>query len=169
MINDLLGYSQVGEEPLLPEPCDTAQELAAVLEDLKLLIDKARPEISQTGLPVLSTVPSMFRRLLANLIDNAIKYRKTESPLKIDIRAARQDNCWIFSVRDNGIGIAKEHTEYVFEPFKRLPPARTQEGQGIGLTSCRKIVERLGGRIWMTSHGPEGTTVSFSLPISVSF
>ena len=166
MINDLLGYTQVSEEPLLPESCDTAQELAAVLADLKLLIDKARPEITQSALPVLSTVPSMFRRVLANLIDNAIKYRKTETTLRIHIQAECQDDFWIFSVRDNGIGVAKEHTESAFEPFKRLPPALVQEGQGIGLTSCRKIVERLGGRIWMTSHGSEGTTASFSLPLS---
>jgi two-component system, chemotaxis family, sensor kinase Cph1 len=67
-------------------------------------------------------------------------------------------------VRDNGIGIAKKHTETVFEPFKRLNPTHRHEGQGIGLTSCKKIVERLGGKIWIVSDLDEGTTVYFSLP-----
>jgi signal transduction histidine kinase len=164
MINDLLDYSQVSEKPLALEACDSAKELHIVLEDLKPLIDKLRPDITMSELPVVWVVPSMFRRLMANLLDNAIKYRRLGSPPAIHIEAKKQNAFWVFSVRDNGIGIAKKHIKTVFEPFKRLNPSYRHDGQGIGLTSCKKIVERLGGKIWIVSDLDEGTTVYFSLP-----
>ena len=164
MINDLLGCTQVCEETLVSEDCDSAKEVEAVLEDLKNLIDKVKPEIVCSDLPVLYTVPSMLRRLFCNLIDNAIKYRKAGTRLLIRLGAKRQDAFWIFSVCDNGIGIAREHRELVFEPFRRLPPALGCEGTGLGLASCKKIIEQLGGAIWIASSDETGTTVCFSLP-----
>lgn len=165
MINDLLGYTQVSEEALAMERCDCNMQVAAVLQDLKPVIDAVKPEITIAALPSVQTVPSMFRRVILNLIDNALKYRKRDALLTINIHAEKQDECWLFSVRDNGIGLASEHKETVFEPFRRLEPALYKEGNGIGLTSCKKIIERLGGRIWIASDLDQGTTIYFTLPI----
>ena len=167
MINDLLGYTQVSEEALAVEHCDCNKEVAAVLQDLKPAIDAIKPEITIATLPSVQTVPSMFRRVILNLIDNAIKYRKRDALLTIHIHAEKQDGSWLFSVRDNGIGLASEHTEMAFEPFKRLEPALHTQGSGIGLTSCKKIIERLGGRIWIASDLDQGTTIYFTLPLTL--
>jgi two-component system, chemotaxis family, sensor kinase Cph1 len=102
---------------------------------------------------------------MANLLDNAIKYRRLGTPPAIHIQAKKQDGFWLFSVRDNGMGIAKRDIKTVFEPFKRLNPTFRHEGQGIGLTSCKKIVERLGGKIWIESELEKGTTVLFTVPV----
>lgn len=165
MINDLLGYAQAGETALVSESCDCERELATVLQDMRSLLEAVRPEIKCGKMPVLPFVPSMFRRLMTNLLDNAVKYRQADVPLVIKIRAAREKKVWHFAVQDNGIGIDEQHVEAVFEPFRRLHVAPDREGQGIGLTSCRKIVERVGGAIWVTSVKNVGTTVHFTLPV----
>ena len=164
MINDLMGYSKVSEEPLVWENCDSAKEVAAVIGDLHLLMEIAKPTIEIAPLPMIQTVPSMFRRVVANALDNAIKYRRPDVPLKLSVQADHRDDFWVFTIEDNGIGIEPEHVETVFEPFRRLKRIPTAEGQGIGLTSCRKIVERLGGKIWLESEFGCGTRVCFSLP-----
>ncbi|MDR3448913.1 MAG: ATP-binding protein [Alphaproteobacteria bacterium] len=164
MINDLLGYTQVSEEVLALEACDCGREVAAVLADLKPLVAAAQTRVRVENMPTLRTVPSMFRRVMLNLIDNAVKYRKPGRPLDIRIAAARGEEGWLFSVEDNGIGIARGYSETVFEPFKRLHAGAGPAGNGIGLTSCKKIVERLGGKISILSEPGQGTTVSFTLP-----
>ncbi|MFZ4761436.1 MAG: sensor histidine kinase [Alphaproteobacteria bacterium] len=164
MINDLLGYTRVSEEALAIESCDCATEFLAVLEDLKPLIDELNPTIHAALLPTIHTVPSMFRRVMLNLLDNAIKYRQLDRPLIIEINAALQAENWLFTVADNGIGIANEYKDSVFEPFRRLEPSLYQAGNGIGLTSCKKIIERLGGKIWLESNLNQGTTIYFLLP-----
>ena len=165
MINDLLGYTKLTEEKLVVETCDCEKEVAAVLEDLKSAIYTVKPDIKISTLPVIQTVPSMFRRVMLNLLDNALKYRRMDAPLHIAINAEQEDDCCLFSICDNGIGMAGDQVETVFEPFQRLEPALYQNGSGIGLTSCKKIVERLGGKIWINSAIDHGTTVYFSLPL----
>ncbi|MDD4617089.1 MAG: ATP-binding protein [Alphaproteobacteria bacterium] len=165
MINDLLAYSQVSERPLDLVACDSAKEITTVLQDMKPLIEKLQPTIEMSELPVIRAVPSMFRRLMTNLLDNAIKYRRLGSPPDIHIEAKKEDALWHFSVADNGIGIARKDYKKVFEPFNRVNPEHRHEGQGIGLASCKKIVERLGGKIWIISNLDEGTTVHFTVPV----
>lgn len=164
MINDLLHYTQTTEEVIYIEECDCNKELQAVFEDLKKQIEETAPNITHTDLPVLKTAPQMFRRVLLNLIDNAIKYRKPNTPISIHIRAQQQEDKWLFAVSDNGIGIAEEAREVIFEPFKRLHPDINKGGIGIGLTSAKKIIERLNGEIWVSSILGQGTTIYFSLP-----
>jgi two-component system, LuxR family, sensor kinase FixL len=101
---------------------------------------------------------------MLNLIDNAIKYRKSDVPLVIHIDAQKQPDGWRFSIKDNGIGIDEAHLGAVFEPFKRLHPHLYSDGEGIGLTSCRKMVRMLGGEMDIASKAGVGTTVSFLLP-----
>jgi len=97
------------------------------------------------------------------LISNAIKYRSDDPPV-IRISAKEEENCWIFSVRDNGIGIDPKYFSYIFGVFRRLHGSQ-KSGTGIGLAICRAAVERLGGRIWVESSLGNGSTFHVSLPV----
>jgi len=94
--------------------------------------------------------------LFQNLIGNAIQYRKTLRP-QIHISATRRDDCWVFAVRDNGIGIRPQYCDCIFEPFRRLH-GKERPGSGLGLSICKEIVERHGGRIWVESEIHKGST-----------
>jgi signal transduction histidine kinase len=103
-------------------------------------------------------------QLLQNLIENAIKYCK-EAPPHIHVSARREPGFWRFSVKDNGIGIDPQDLDSIFHPFEQLHPDTSQyAGLGLGLATCRNIVERHGGRIWVESQPGQGTAFLFSLP-----
>jgi signal transduction histidine kinase len=106
---------------------------------------------------------SQLRQLFQNLIGNAIKFRAGRVP-EIAISALKKGYLWQFAVKDNGIGIAAEYHEKVFQVFQRLHGQSEYPGTGIGLAICRKIVERHGGRIWVESEPGQGTTFFFTLP-----
>jgi light-regulated signal transduction histidine kinase (bacteriophytochrome) len=105
-----------------------------------------------------------MRLLFQNLIGNAIKYRRLDEPAHIRIRARRKDGLWRFSMADNGIGIEAQHLKTIFAPFKRLHGLDEYPGSGIGLTICKKIVERSGGQIWVESIHGQGSTFHFTFP-----
>jgi light-regulated signal transduction histidine kinase (bacteriophytochrome) len=105
---------------------------------------------------------SQLRQLLQNLLSNAIKFR-SERPLQIHISARRDRNTWLFSVRDNGLGIEKQYFQRIFVVFQRLHTRDEYPGTGIGLAICQKIVERHGGRIWLESEAGQGTTFHFTI------
>lgn len=106
---------------------------------------------------------SQMGQVFQNLIGNAVKFRGTAKPV-IRISAERKDQEWVFSVADNGIGIAPEHAEIIFVIFKRLHTRAEYPGSGIGLAICQKIIERHGGKIWVESKPGEGATFKFTLP-----
>ncbi|MEZ5394971.1 MAG: ATP-binding protein [Bryobacterales bacterium] len=114
----------------------------------------------------LSTVtgnPSHLGSLLENLIDNAIKYR-TEAAPRIHVSYVQEDDVWRFRVKDNGIGIAPEYGDRIFEVFQRLHAASDYPGTGIGLSLCRRIVTRYGGKIWVEGDVGRGSSFLFTLP-----
>lgn len=164
MIGDLLDYARLSENNWSLEGCDCAGEITGALEDLKSLVKIAKPNIIIGEMPTIKTIPSLFRRIILNLIDNAIKYRKDGTSPEIHIEAQKRNGDWLFSISDNGIGISSEHIDSVFQPFKRLYPSEYKIGEGIGLTSCKKIAEILGGKIWIESKIGVGTTVYFVIP-----
>ena len=125
------------------------------LQDLQITIRGAGAKVDHDPLPSVKADHTALSQLFQNLISNAIKYRKNDISPEIQISAARDGDKWIFSVTDNGIGIASEHFEQIFVPFKRLHGADVT-GTGIGLATCKRIVERYGGRIWVESEPQTG-------------
>jgi PAS domain S-box-containing protein len=163
LINDLLAYSRVGTRALQLEAVDTNQLVSEVVADLAAAIDEARAIVTQTGLPTIQADPTQLRQLFQNLIGNAIKFRG-ERPPHVEVRAQPSLTGWLFSVKDNGIGIEAQYLERIFVLFQRLHTRAEYPGTGIGLAICKKIVERHGGRLWVESEPGQGTTFWFRLP-----
>jgi signal transduction histidine kinase len=163
LIRGLLDYSRAGEtteEPI--KPVDTERALVTVLGNLKASIDDFNAEITHDPLPSVQCHPLRMQQLLQNLISNAIKYRGDRKP-QVHISAVDNGKEVVFTVKDNGIGIAPEYFDEIFGVFKRLH-GREYEGTGIGLAMCKKIIERHGGRIWVESTPGEGSTFHFTIP-----
>ena len=164
LVRDLLAYTQARLEPNKTESLiETERVLERTLADLQESVDRNQAVITHGELPRLRMNPTHMQQLLQNLIGNAIKYRSREVP-RIHVEAIRQDTDWLFSVRDNGIGIAPQYSKHIFGVFKRLHNREEYEGTGIGLAICQRIVERYGGRIWVESEAGAGSVFFFSIP-----
>jgi two-component system sensor kinase FixL len=163
LIDDLLSYSRVGTRGKEFEPSDCNAILGQALANLEVAIAEADAVVTQDRLPVVKADAVQLTQLLQNLISNAIKFRRQETPrIHVDVR--RSNGHWVFSVKDNGIGMQHEYFERIFVIFQRLHTRNEYPGTGIGLAICKKIVERHGGRIWVESTPGEGSTFSFILP-----
>ena len=163
LIHDLLTYSRVGTHGKEFVPTDCAQALANALANLRVAIEESRAEITHDPLPTVKGDEVQLMQLFQNLIGNAVKFRGEAVP-KIHLGVQRSGAEWEFSVRDNGIGIAPEDFQRIFVVFQRLHSREKYPGTGIGLSVCKKIVERHGGRIWVESKPGQGTTFHFTLP-----
>lgn len=165
MINDLLSYSRVGRMGAPFTQVDSATALHAAEANLhKAITDSgARIVVEGPPLPLVWADGAQLGRLFQNLIGNALKYSRPESPPVITITAEEVRDGWQFSVRDNGIGIERKDFNRIFQIFQRLHPRGPADGTGIGLSICKRIVERHGGRIWLESTPGEGTTFTFTL------
>lgn len=164
LINDLLDYSRVMRSTRELADTDCSALLSRVLRDLEPAIRESNAEIVSGPLPVIRGDQSQLGQLFQNLIGNAIKYRGVAPP-RVVINAARQHDAWLFSVADNGIGIAPEFSERIFAIFQRLHTRAEYPGTGIGLAVCRKIIERHGGSIWVESSAGTGSTFFFTIPL----
>ncbi|TAG95452.1 MAG: hybrid sensor histidine kinase/response regulator [Oscillatoriales cyanobacterium] len=162
LIDDLLEYSRVGrsQKPFKPSNCNQVVEQA--LANLQAVIRDTQAVVSYGELPVVTGDISQLVQLFQNLVCNAIKYRHDAPPV-VSISACKQQNNWLFSVSDNGIGIAPQHQERIFQIFQRLHTQKEYSGTGIGLAICQKIVERHGGRIWVESEPGQGSTFHFTI------
>ncbi|HII93850.1 MAG TPA: PAS domain S-box protein [Methanosarcina sp.] len=164
LINDLLEFSRVTTKAREFEPTDLQSVLDRVLFDLDVSITENEASISYGSLPVVLADSVQFTQLFQNLISNAIKFRSEKTP-KIEISAKKETDQWLFSVKDNGIGIDPKYSERIFEVFKRLHKREEYPGTGIGLSICKKIIERHGGQIWVESEPDKGSTFYFTLPV----
>ena len=167
LIDDVLRYSSAGREESALEPTSLNLALRLALEDLSESIAASDGAVVAGPLPDVAGNHLRLRQVFQNLIGNSIKYRSDRSP-RVDIAAEEEPaGMWRIWVRDNGIGIAEQHFEKVFGPFKRLH-GREIPGTGIGLALCRRIIDNHGGRIWIESREGEGTTVLFTLRASAT-
>lgn len=164
LIRDLLDFSQLdsrGTDHFVTTSCETVLDDALV--NLHVRIQETGATITRSPLPSVVGDPVQLTRLFQNLIINAIKYR-SEAPPHIDVSAERRENDWVFSIRDNGIGIEPRYAEKVFGIFRRLHPRSERSGNGMGLAISKKVVTRHGGRIWVDSQLGEGANFRFTLP-----
>lgn len=164
LIRDLLEYSRVGTRHTAPEVVQTTAIVEQALGDLRAAVTESGAIVEYVALPAVWGDPGQLAQLFLNLIGNAIKYRQPAVRPQIQLSAERREALWQFSVRDNGIGIAPEYIERIFVIFQRLHTQSEYSGTGIGLAICKKIIERHGGRIWLTSMPGVGTTLFFTLP-----
>ena len=162
LLKDLLFYSRVSSGPADGrEIVDANDALEIALLNLQGAIRDSDAVIEAPRLPKLAIPELHLVQLLQNLISNAIKYRANIAP-RIQVQAQRDGPRWLFSVRDNGIGIEPQYLTHIFGVFKRLH-GQEYAGTGIGLAMCQKIVERNGGRIWVESEPGKGSTFLFTL------
>jgi PAS domain S-box-containing protein len=163
MIDGLLEYSRIETRGDPFEPVDLNDVLDSVRKDLQMQIEESNAEITTDDLPDVDGDDSQLRQVFQNLLSNAIEYSGDEPP-KVDISARRDNDHWIISVQDNGIGIDPDEQERIFEVFQRLHTHEEHSGTGIGLALSQRIVERHDGEIWVDSEADEGSTFSFTLP-----
>jgi light-regulated signal transduction histidine kinase (bacteriophytochrome) len=165
LLGDLLSYahaSSISDDAV--EPVQAVRPLEAALESLSGAIRESNAQISVGEMPVVRMHESHLSQIFQNLIGNAIKYRKKNEPLLIEVSARKADCHWMFGITDNGIGIPPAYKETIFGIFKRLHTNSECSGTGMGLAICQRIVERYQGRIWVESEPGQGSTFLFSVP-----
>jgi len=167
LIVDLLAYSRIETTGQEFAPTDCEGVLQRVLGDLRVAIEESGAEVTHDPLPQVMADNVQLGQVLQNLLGNAIKFRSQQPP-RIHVSARQEGQQWVFSVRDNGIGINPRYAERIFGIFERLHPRTEYPGTGIGLAICKKIVERHGGQIWVESEPGKGAAFFFTLPIKGS-
>ncbi len=163
LINGLLEYSRIDTRGKPPEKTDSSKPLEDAILSLHTSINESGAKITHDKLPTVNIDPIQLTQLFQNLIGNAIKFR-SESPLEVHISASHKDKAWQFAVKDNGIGIEQQYAERIFLIFQRLHTRKQYPGTGIGLSLCKKIVERHGGKIRVESEPGKGSTFYFTIP-----
>jgi PAS domain S-box-containing protein len=164
LIQDLLAYSRAGTNGKALSEVSSESALQTALSNLRITIAENGAVVTHDPLPALMMDEIQLTQVFQNLVGNAIKYRRAEVP-RVHVSATTNDeNESIFSVRDNGLGIEPQYFERIFVLFQRLHGRNEFEGTGIGLAICKKVLERLGGRIWVESQPEKGSTFYFALP-----
>jgi signal transduction histidine kinase len=164
LVQDLLAFSRVGRQGMALENTDSNAVLQVALLNLEAAIQEGGAIVEHAQLPAVVADGSQLVQVFQNLIGNAIKFHGSEPPL-IQVAARVKGKEWVFSVADNGIGIAPENVDNVFVIFRRLHTRAEYSGNGIGLSICKKIVEQHGGRIWIESKPDHGSIFYFTIPI----
>lgn len=162
-IDDLLAYSRVRTQGKEPVPTDCAAAFAAACANLQADIEESGGRVTADALPMVLADKSQLVQLFQNRMGNALKFR-AERPPRIHVHARRDGDFWQFTIADNGIGIEAPYLERIFGLGERLHSIARYPGNGIGLATCERIVQRHGGRIWAESPGlDQGSTFCFTL------
>lgn len=167
LIDALLAYSRVSSQGgPLDDEVDLDRALRDASEALLARLDQVGGTVRSDPLPTVRGDAVQLRQVLQNLVDNSLKHHHPARPPVVELTADRTGAGWLVTVRDNGVGVPEGMEEHAFQMFKRLRPTvgRADEGVGMGLALCRRIVERHGGRIWIEPGTVGGTTVRFLLP-----
>ena len=163
LLEDLLNYSRLGKDLNTHKPVDLNNTIYAVMYNLLANVKDSNASIITDQLPTIHACSSEMNQLFQNILANAIKFRKKDVSPEILIRSVEREDDFEFSIKDNGIGIKATDQDRVFNIFEKLHSKSQFEGSGIGLATCRKIVENLGGRIWLSSEEGVGTTFHFTI------
>ncbi len=162
LINDLLDYSRITRQKQAVENVSLSRVLGIVISNLQWRIEEAGAVITNDHMPVVLGNEQPLIRVFQNLLDNSLKYRGDEFPV-VHISVKELEDMYRFGITDNGIGIDEEYKDRVFEIFERLHSATAYPGTGIGLAICKKVIEKLGGKIWLESNRNKGVTFYFTL------
>ena len=167
LIKALLAYSRAGGADLILAPANIEAVLGTVLTNMKMSIRESGTVVTHDPLPTVVADAGQIIQVIQNIIGNAIKFRSSGQPCQVHVSAKAEGKEWLFSIRDNGIGIDPLFKDRIFVIFERLRAREEHDGSGIGLAICMKIVERHGGRIWVESAPGAGSTFYFALPGSL--
>lgn len=163
MIQNLLALSRAGRTDLHINSVSLDTVMENICRDLTERLRETGGKVEWSGLPEIMADADSIQRLIQNLIGNALKFHGDAPPL-VAVRAGRVEGMWEIAVEDNGVGIEKEYLVQIFQPFKRAHSTAKYEGSGIGLSICKKIVERHGGTIWAESMPGRGSRFIFTIP-----
>ena len=163
LINDLLAYSRIGSSGEPTEAVECGSVFRRVVGNLRAAINDTGAEVTSDRLPTVRGDESQLALLFQNLIANGIKFGGDRTP-QVHLSAERRNGSWLFSVRDNGIGIEREYSERIFGIFQRLHTREEYPGTGVGLAICKRVVERHNGIIWVESEPGTGSVFKFTLP-----
>ncbi len=163
MTNDLLSYSRITSKKRQVELVNFEEVLKEALQNLKIPIEETNAVITHEPLPTIKGNAKLKVQLFQNIIGNALKYRSQKTP-QIHISAKKKNDHYVFSIKDNGIGMSKDHLTKIFTIFQRLHTHEEYEGTGIGLAIAQKIVHQQGGIIWAESELGKGSTFYFTIP-----
>lgn len=164
LINSLLEYARTGDQAQTKEEIDLENVMLNVLSNLTSSIEQSGANIHYSELSTIVANGAQITSLFQNLIGNSIKYRKSSEVPTIEIRSECRADDWLFTIKDNGIGMNQAYANKIFQPFHRLHRNSEYPGTGMGLAICRKIVEGAGGEIWVETELEKGTTFYFTLP-----
>lgn len=167
LLEDLLSFSRIGRNGATPAPTNVNSAVDEVLKNLALTLREHSVTVTCSPLPTIVADHFQVVQLFQNLLGNAIKFRAKRNPC-VTISAERRGHEWLFSVFDNGIGIAAEHNDLIFKIFQRLHTRVEYPGNGVGLAICKKIVEHNGGRIWVESELGQGSNFRFTFPVTAA-
>ena len=162
-IQDLLVLSRIGRKETEIETVDLKILVETLSRDFEVQREETGIEIIVGELPIIRTQMVWIKQLFANLIGNGLKFNKSSAP-RVEVGCETREGDYLFSVKDNGIGIKKEDQGKLFKLFQRLQHEKEYEGTGAGLAICKKIVESLGGEIWVESRHGYGSTFYFTVP-----
>ncbi len=163
LIDDLLTYARIGSEEKPVTSINAVKLITEITHHLALIIDETDAVINYKNLPEVRGIAPQLGQLFYNLLSNAIKFRRMDTTPEVTISCKTEKEHWHFMVKDNGIGIHQNYTDKVFVIFQRLHAPDKYPGTGIGLSLCKRIVERHGGTIWLESEPGKGTTVHFTI------
>jgi light-regulated signal transduction histidine kinase (bacteriophytochrome) len=164
LIAGLLEYSRVGRQDEPPARVDTGVALEQALTNLRSALEESKGVVTHDAMPQVIGNAAQITRVFQNLVGNGVKFRRPDEPPRIHVGAQLERDHALFTVRDNGIGIDPQYSDRVFVIFQRLHTRAEYPGTGIGLSVCKKVIERHGGRIWFDSRPGAGSTFSFTLP-----
>ena len=163
LIRELLNFSRIGRNRII-EKVDCSKVLNEVLADLDFIIQENQAKITVDNLPVIDSNPIEIKQIFQNLLSNALKFKKKDIIPEVQILCENKSTEWEFSVSDNGIGIKEEYLKKLFLIFQRLHSEEEYPGTGIGLATCKKIVDLNKGKIWVSSKPDIGSTYYFTIP-----